>query len=160
NYEVDRTISHVKDAIGQLRRLSVAVVVNYRDVDGELQPLPEEDIQKIDALVKQAMGYMAERGDSVSVVNSLFSEEGPREPPFWPYPPYLDHALELLKCSLVIAAGSLLWRGRGRPIRDNMAEAKEKLEQDAQEPEENRAAMEAAGRRASEMRRYQENLAT
>src|SRR5690606_23220591 len=74
NYEVDRTISHVKDAVGQLRRLSVAVVVNYRDVDGEAQPLPEEEIQKIDALVKQAMGFVPERGDSVSVVNSLFSE--------------------------------------------------------------------------------------
>ncbi len=160
NYEVDRTISHVKDAIGQLRRLSVAVVVNYRDVDGELQPLPEEDIQKIDALVKQAMGYMAERGDSVSVVNSLFSEEGPREPPFWQNPAYIDHALQLLKYILVIAAAILLWRGLGRPILDNMAEAKEKLEQEAQELEENRAAMEAAERRASEMSRYQENLAT
>src|SRR5690554_2084065 len=160
NYEVDRTISHVKDAIGQLRRLSVAVVVNYRDVDGEPQPLPEEEIQKIDALVKQAMGYMAERGDSVSVVNSLFSEEGPREPPFWQNPAYIDHALQLLKYILVIAAAILLWRGLGRPILDNMAEAKEKLEQEAQELEENRAAMEAAERRASEMSRYQENLAT
>jgi len=160
NYEVDRTISHVKDAIGQLRRLSVAVVVNYRDVDGEPQPLPEEEIQKIDALVKQAMGYMPERGDSVSVVNSLFSEEGPREPPFWQNPAYIDHALQLLKYILVIAAAILLWRGLGRPILDNMAEAKEKLEQEAQELEENRAAMEAAERRASEMTRYQENLAT
>src|SRR5690606_4288900 len=32
NYEVDRTISHVKDPVGTLRRLSVAVVVNYRMV--------------------------------------------------------------------------------------------------------------------------------
>src|SRR5690606_33542514 len=40
NYEVDRTISHVKDPVGQLRRLSVAVVVNYREVDG--QPRSEE----------------------------------------------------------------------------------------------------------------------
>src|SRR5690606_2251520 len=35
NYEVDRTISHVKDPLGTLRRLSVAVVVNYRDIGGE-----------------------------------------------------------------------------------------------------------------------------
>src|SRR5690606_795729 len=151
NYEVDRTISHVKDAIGQLRRHSVAVVVNYRDVDGEPQPLPDEEIQKIDELVKQAMGYVPDRGDSVSVVNSLFSEEGPREPPFWQNPAYIDHALQLLKYILIIAAAILLWRGLGRPILDNMAEAKEKLEQEAQELEDNRAAMEAAERRASEM---------
>lgn len=160
NYEVDRTISHVKDPVGQLRRLSVAVVVNYRDVDGELQPLPAEEIQKIDALVKQAMGFMPERGDSVSVVNSQFSEEGPKAPPFWQNPAYIDLALELLKYILIIAAAILLWRGLGRPILDNMAEAKEALEQEAQELEDNRAALEAAERRASEMSRYQENLTT
>ena len=160
NYEVDRTISHVKDPVGQLRRLSVAVVLNYRDIEGELQPLPDEDIQKIDALVKQAMGFMPERGDSVSVVNSLFSEEGPKAAPFWQNPAYIELALELLKYVLIIAAAILLWRGLGRPILDNMAEAKEALEQEAQELEENRAAMEAAERRANEMSRYQENLAT
>ena len=160
NYEVDRTISHVKDPVGQLRRLSVAVVLNYRDIEGEFQPLPDEEIQKIDALVKQAMGFMPERGDSVSVVNSLFSEEGPKAPPFWQNPTYIELALELLKYVLIIAAAILLWRGLGRPILDNMAEAKEALEQEAQELEENRAAMEAAERRANEMSRYQENLAT
>lgn len=160
NYEVDRTISHVKDPIGQLRRLSVAVVVNYRDVDGEPQPLPAEELEKIDALVKQAMGFTAERGDSVSVVNSLFSDDGPAAPPFWENPAYIDYALQLLKYILIIAAAILLWRGLGRPILDNMAEAKERLEEEAQELEENRAALEAAERRASEMTRYQENLAT
>lgn len=160
NYEVDRTISHVKDAVGQLRRLSVAVVVNYRDVDGEAQPLPEEEIQKIDALVKQAMGFVPERGDSVSVVNSLFSEEGPQEPRFWENPAYIEQALQVFKYLLIIAAAILLWRGLGRPIVENMAEAKERLEEEAREIEENRAALEAAERRANELTRYQENLAT
>lgn len=160
NYEVDRTISHVKGPVGQLRRLSVAVVVNYRDVDGEPQPLPDNEIAKIDELVKQAMGFAPDRGDSVSVVNSLFSEEGPPEPRFWENPVYIEHAIQLLKYLLITAAAILLWRGLGRPIIDNMTEAKEKLEQEAQEIEENRAALEAAERRASEMTRYQENLAT
>ena len=160
NYEVDRTISHTKDPVGQLRRLSVAVVVNYRDIDGEPQPLPEEELQKIDALVKQAMGYTVDRGDSVSVINSLFSEEGPAAPRFWENPAYIEHGIQLLKYILIIAAAILLWRGLGRPILDNMAEAKERLEQEAQEIEENRASLEAAERRASEMSRYQENLAT
>lgn len=160
NYEVDRTISHIKDPIGQLRRLSVAVVVNYRDIEGEPQPLPDDEIQKIDALVKQAMGFTPERGDSVSVVNSLFSDDGPPALRFWENPAYIEHALQLLKYILFVAAAILLWRGLGRPILDNMAEAKEQLEQETQELEENRAALEAAERRASEMTRYQENLAT
>src|SRR5690606_31535911 len=57
NYEVDRTISHVKDAVGQLRRLSVAVVVNYREVDGEPQPLPEAEERK-----SVGQGKSADRG--------------------------------------------------------------------------------------------------
>src|SRR5690554_1120606 len=69
NYEVDRTISHVKDAVGQLRRLSVAVVVNYREVDHhrhrQAPQLAHGELEKIDALVKQAMGYMPDRGDTV-----------------------------------------------------------------------------------------------
>lgn len=160
NYEVDRTISHVKDSVGQLRRLSVAVVVNYREVDGEPAPLPADEIAKIDELVKQAMGYTPERGDSVSVVNSLFSEEGPPAPQFWENPVYIEHAIQLLKYILIAAAVILLWRGLGRPIVDSMAEAKEKLEEEAEEIEANRSALEAAERRASEMSRYQENLAT
>ncbi|NYT26294.1 flagellar M-ring protein FliF [Alcaligenaceae bacterium] len=160
NYEVDRTISHVKDPVGQLRRLSVAVVVNYRDMENGPQPLPDDEIQKIDALVKQAMGYSPERGDSVSVVNSLFSDEGPPAPRFWENPAYMEHAIQLLKYLMIAAAVVLLWRGLGRPIIDNMAEAKEKLEREAQEIEDNRAALEAAERRASEMSRYQDNLAT
>src|SRR5690606_13676663 len=113
NYEVDRTISHTKDPVGQLRRLSVAVVLNYRDIDGEPQPLPEEELQKIDALVKQAMGYTVDRGDSVSVINSLFSEEGPVAPRFWENPAYIEHGIQLLKYILIIAAAILLWRGLG-----------------------------------------------
>ena len=48
NYEVDRTISHVKQPVGALKRLSVAVVVNYiRDKDGDLKPLPPEELNKL-----------------------------------------------------------------------------------------------------------------
>ena len=56
NYEVDRTISHVKQPVGALKRLSVAVVVNYiRDKDGDLKPLPPEELNKLTNLVREAM---------------------------------------------------------------------------------------------------------
>ncbi|WP_285948904.1 flagellar M-ring protein FliF C-terminal domain-containing protein, partial [Mycobacterium tuberculosis] len=58
NYEVDRTISHIKQPVGMLKRLSVAVVVNYvRDKDGEPQALPPEELSKLTNLVREAMGY-------------------------------------------------------------------------------------------------------
>lgn len=81
NYEVDRTISHVKGPLGQLNRLSVAVVVNYRDTDKDKQPLDQAELDKISDLVKQAVGYSAERGDSLSVVNGQFNEQGDIDTP-------------------------------------------------------------------------------
>ena len=53
---MDRTISHVKQPVGALKRLSVAVVVNYiRDKDGDLKPLPPEELNKLTNLVREAM---------------------------------------------------------------------------------------------------------
>src|SRR3546814_18858702 len=66
-----------------LKRLSVAVVVNYLpDGDGEPQPLPEEELTKLTNLVRQAMGYSESRGDSLNLVNSQFNDQ-PAKPPFW-----------------------------------------------------------------------------
>src|SRR5690606_33378865 len=81
NYEVDRTISHVKNPLGTLRRLSVAVVVNDRyNQDGEPEALSEAELGKLTDLVKQAMGYSAERGDTLSVVNGRCNNDEPTVP--------------------------------------------------------------------------------
>src|SRR5690606_36165351 len=51
NYEVDRSISHVKDTPGTIKRLSVAVVVNYAiDEEGNAQPLPPAEIENLTRL--------------------------------------------------------------------------------------------------------------
>ncbi len=160
NYEVDRTISHIKDPLGTLRRLSVAVVVNYRDLDGELAPLPEEELAKLNDLVKQAMGYSADRGDTLSVVNSQFSDAGPQSVPVWENPVYLDYAMQLLKY-LFIAVGLLfVWRLIIKPLLADNEENKLKRKAEAEQEELNREAALAAQRRASEMSRYEENLNT
>ena len=77
NYELDRTISHVRETPGALRRLSVAVVVDYRDgvnAEGEPErtPLPEAELAEVTALVKEAVGFDEARGDTVNVVNASF----------------------------------------------------------------------------------------
>jgi len=78
NYEVDKTIRHVKDETGGIKKLSVAVVVNYRkrvDTSGKVSliALTEQEMSQIGNLVREAMGYSKERGDSVNVVNAPFS---------------------------------------------------------------------------------------
>ncbi|PCJ37040.1 MAG: flagellar M-ring protein FliF [Moraxellaceae bacterium] len=78
NYELDRTISHTKNQVGKLMRLSVAVVVDDKlvtgaDGKGVKQPLSDSEIERINILVKNAIGYSAVRGDSVSIVNQLFA---------------------------------------------------------------------------------------
>ncbi|TKC89282.1 flagellar basal body M-ring protein FliF [Trinickia terrae] len=79
NYELDKTVRHVEQPIGSIKRLSVAVVINnmpITDARGHvtMQPVPADLLAKVDQLVKDAMGYDAQRGDSVNVVNSAFTK--------------------------------------------------------------------------------------
>ena len=78
NYEVDRNITHIQHQRGQIDRLSVAVVVNYRDSQDEegeplRAPLSDAELEQVTRLVRQAMGFSADRGDELEVVNSPFS---------------------------------------------------------------------------------------
>jgi flagellar M-ring protein FliF len=79
NYEVDKTISHTKQPKGQVKRISAAVVVNYRkmpDRTGELKPTPltAQEIQQVNNLVRETMGYNVQRGDTLNVVNAAFAD--------------------------------------------------------------------------------------
>lgn len=78
NFEVDKTIRYTQQAMGGLKRLSVAVVVNYKneiDKAGKISSRPLSDLEKnqITDLVKEAMGYNKDRGDTLNVVNSPFA---------------------------------------------------------------------------------------
>jgi flagellar M-ring protein FliF len=78
NYELDKTVRHFQQGGGGIRRLSVAVVVNYLphvDAKGHtsMQALPADKLAQVEQLVKDAMGFDAKRGDSVNVVNSPFT---------------------------------------------------------------------------------------
>ena len=80
NYEVDKTIRHTKGEVGSVKRLSAAVVVNYRrevDKDGKTsyKPLSEAELAQINNLTREAMGFSKERGDTLDVVNAPFSGE-------------------------------------------------------------------------------------
>ncbi|MGE4368219.1 MAG: flagellar basal-body MS-ring/collar protein FliF [Burkholderiaceae bacterium] len=156
NYEVDRTISHTKDAIGQIRRLSVAVVVNYRELDGEPAPLPAPELEQLNELVRQAMGYSAERGDSLSVVNSQFTPEPGI--PFWQNPLYLDYSLQLVKYLIVGFVIYLLWQLWLRRMVEKAREEQARAYAERESEKLNREQAEAEARLAAEMNRYESNL--
>ncbi len=81
NYEVDRAIEKLKSSKGKLLRVSAAVVLDNKydtgaqPADGRKLAYTPEEIQKINSLVKDAIGFVQTRGDTVSVMNLPFSEE-------------------------------------------------------------------------------------
>lgn len=122
NYEVDRKISHTQRQIGVVDRLSVAVIINWlpqKKEDGteEMQPLPPEMLKEIESLTREAMGYSSGRGDSLSITNSRFTDEGPltEEPSVFTSPVIIAQALEYGKILLLLLVGWLLWRKGIRP---------------------------------------------
>lgn len=91
NYEVDRVISHTSSPVGTIQRLSVAVVIDDKQVtadDGSISKTPysDEEIERFVNLVKETIGFDENRGDSVSVISASFLEvEAPvvEEVPAW-----------------------------------------------------------------------------
>lgn len=101
NYEVDKTVRHTRTPTGTIRRLSAAVVVNYKK--GEAPPVDPkakgkaaaapapvaysaDELEKINALVKEAMGFTQTRGDSLNIANVPFSQPETvtvEEAPIW-----------------------------------------------------------------------------
>lgn len=118
NYEVDRTIRHTKQNIGDIQRLSVAVVVNYRNLpDGKPLPLTAEQMKQIEDLTREAMGFSDTRGDTLNVVNSQFtaSDETGGELPFWQKQAFIDQMLSAGRWLIVLLVAWILWRKAVRP---------------------------------------------
>jgi flagellar M-ring protein FliF len=97
NYEVDKTVRVTRNASGNVKRLSAAVVLNHRsvvDAKGKSTqvPLSADEIEKITALVRETIGFNKERGDSVKVINAPFKVEPVShvEVPLWKNPEVID----------------------------------------------------------------------
>jgi flagellar M-ring protein FliF len=77
HYELDKTLTHTRLATGVVRRLSVAVVIDYKKIaDNGYQvtphPYPQIDMNQFKSLVMQAVGFDNDRGDLVTVSNVAF----------------------------------------------------------------------------------------
>ncbi|WNK50196.1 flagellar basal-body MS-ring/collar protein FliF [Pantoea agglomerans] len=127
NYELDRTIRHTKVNVGDVQRLSVAVVVNFRaDDKGKAVALNEQQLKQIEDLTREAMGYSQNRGDSINVVNSQFNTTEPvtTDLPFWQQQSFFDQLMNAGKWLLIALAAFILYRKLVRPhlVRKQAAE--------------------------------------
>lgn len=80
NYELDRTVSHIKKSVGNIQKLSVAVVIDDKisiDEEGNRvkNPISEEDMDRYRRLISDTVGLDPRRGDTLSIVNASFIEE-------------------------------------------------------------------------------------
>ena len=127
NFEIDRTISRVRPQSGTISRLSVAVLVDDSPVAGTVD-VPEEDaadgeaaaaapapgitadeIARYEALIKEAVGFDEQRGDSVVVMNAAFRTVGElpeiEEPGFLENPMLRQVGKQLASVVLVLVLG-------------------------------------------------------
>ena len=79
NYEVDKVVSYTKEPVGGIKRLAVAVVVNLKpsvDAEGKTtqKPLTDEEKAQVTALIKEAVGFSQDRGDTINLTNSEFKQ--------------------------------------------------------------------------------------
>ncbi len=133
NFELDRTISHVSDPAGRLARLTVAVVLDNKLAarladKGPAKagsaaaaasagvPFTAQELERLTELTKNAVGFDAARGDSVSVVNQPFQRpvapEALPEPPLWERP----GAMDLIKQGIGVLIALLVAFGLLRPL--------------------------------------------
>jgi flagellar M-ring protein FliF len=122
NYEVDRTIEYLKRAKGELRRVSAAVVVNYKNQtdtkSGEVKQIPYQptELQQMIALARDAVGFRQERGDSVSVANIPFTPEPVEHVPFYKDPGFIELAKEFSKFAIIFGALAIFFFVVVKPI--------------------------------------------
>lgn len=120
NFEVDKTVRYEQKPMGGIKRLSVGVVVNYRRlVDPKtgkvtIKPLTAAEVAQIQDLVREAMGFNKERGDTMNVTNAPFDgvdkpEEAAPVTPWWKDGANIDMAKEAGKFLLGAIVLLFLW---------------------------------------------------
>jgi flagellar M-ring protein FliF len=119
NFEVDRTLSYVKQPVGVLKRLNVGVVLDdwqKVDADGKATtaPMSDTDIKRFTQLIKESIGLKEDRGDQLNVLNQAFKSSvalGPVDaPPLWQQPWLTQLAKQITGAALVLIVAFLVLR--------------------------------------------------
>jgi flagellar M-ring protein FliF len=119
NFEVDRTLSYVKQPVGVLKRLNVGVVLdNWQKVDAEgkvtTTAMSDADIKRFSQLVRESIGLKDDRGDQLNVLNQGFKNSSPlgpvEGPPLWETPWVTQLAKQIVGAGLVLVVAFLVLR--------------------------------------------------
>jgi len=117
NFELDKTVSHTRQAVGAIKRLSIGVLVDNKPAAngrGAGTPLAEQELKSLTELVKQSVGFDEMRGDTISVLNSAFQPaaavQNPPAPSFWERPQFWTIARQALGAVLVLLLGWFVLR--------------------------------------------------
>jgi flagellar M-ring protein FliF len=119
NFEVDRTLSYVKQPVGTLKRLNVGVVLDdwqKIDADGKVTtaPMSDTDIKRFSQLIKESIGLKDDRGDQINVLNQAFKSNVALPPvdglPLWQQPWLTQLAKQIVGAGLVLLVAFLVLR--------------------------------------------------
>ncbi len=119
NFEVDRTLSYVKQPVGVLKRLNIGVVLDdwqKVDADGKVttSPMNDTDIKRFSQLVRESIGLKEDRGDQLNVLNQAFKSSAPLgpvdAPPLWETPWITQLAKQIVGALLVLVVAFLVLR--------------------------------------------------
>lgn len=159
NYELDKTVRHTRGQPGVIRRLSVAVVLNHKKAAGKSVALSEPELKQASDLVREAMGFNKDRGDTLNVVNAPFTASDAAAPatPVWKDPEMQAGGKEALKWLAFAVLAFLLWTRVFKPLFDRLVvAAAEAREAEKAEPG---LAMAGDGRHVPGERGFDEKLA-
>jgi flagellar M-ring protein FliF len=132
NFEVDRVLSYTKQPSGNLKRLSVGVVLDdwqKTDATGKVTttPMSDTDIKRFTQLVRESIGLNDDRGDKLDVINQAFKSSAPLAPvdgpPLWQTPWVLALAKQVVGAGLVLVVAFLVLR----PLMKSLTKAPARL---------------------------------
>jgi flagellar M-ring protein FliF len=158
NFEVDRTLSYVKQPVGVLKRLNVGVVLDdwqKVDADGKVttSAMSDADIKRFSQLVRESIGIKDDRGDQLNVLNQAFKTGAPLGPvdgpPLWETPWITQLAKQIVGAALVLVVAFLVLR----PLMKSLTKSMPRLRAgagggDAADPDGDRVSISGQGGKA------------
>jgi flagellar M-ring protein FliF len=123
NFELDKTISHTRQAAPSVQRLSIGVLIDHvppASGAGQPEALPDAELASLTELAKQAVGFDEARGDTITVHNSPFVAppviRAPEPLALWEQPWVWNVARQALGASLLLVLAFFVVRPMMRTL--------------------------------------------
>ncbi len=107
NFEVSKEVRSTRRATGDVKRLTLAVVLRSGtsvDENGKVieKPISDEEKTRLTQLLQEAIGYNPDRGDKLTIISSSFAEEKKYESRSWYDAPWLEDAIKQIAIVLIL----------------------------------------------------------